>query len=285
MEPEQLDTRAIRLRYAGRCDCGTVLEVGTRAAYDKVRRKVICPSCLTPSEPPTGEPPTVGPPAPPAPGTPGASTAREFDRRVAKRDAQTESMKRGLRRFVRSHTPPPTSTQVWRTGAVGEQKVAAALAALAGDYIYALHDRGVPRSRANIDHIAIGPSGIHVIDAKHYPGAAIAVRREVRWRQPTEETLLVRGRKRNDLLLGLEGQVLVVRQALADAPELAHLPVQGALCFIGANFPLFPRSMSVMGVPVVGRAGLRRLVVADGDVDIPTRYAAYCRLAAALREN
>ena len=33
-----------------------------------------------------------------------------------------------------------------------------------------LHDLAVPGSRANIDHLAIGPGGIFVIDSKHYRG-------------------------------------------------------------------------------------------------------------------
>jgi Nuclease-related domain. len=31
-----------------------------------------------------------------------------------------------------------------------------------------VHDRRIPRSRANIDHIVIAPRGIYVIDTKHY---------------------------------------------------------------------------------------------------------------------
>ena len=33
-----------------------------------------------------------------------------------------------------------------------------------------LHDRAVPGGRANIDHIAVVPSGVWVIDTKHYRG-------------------------------------------------------------------------------------------------------------------
>ena len=33
-----------------------------------------------------------------------------------------------------------------------------------------LHDLAVPRSRANLDHLAIGPGGVFVIDSKQYRG-------------------------------------------------------------------------------------------------------------------
>jgi hypothetical protein len=36
--------------------------------------------------------------------------------------------------------------------------------------ISALHDRRIPGTRANIDHIAVGPRGVFVIDAKKYTG-------------------------------------------------------------------------------------------------------------------
>jgi Nuclease-related domain len=57
----------------------------------------------------------------------------------------------------------------WRTGAEGEQNLAALLAKRCLD-VPMLHDRAVPRSRANIDHIAIAPTGVYVIDCKRYKG-------------------------------------------------------------------------------------------------------------------
>jgi hypothetical protein len=33
-----------------------------------------------------------------------------------------------------------------------------------------LHDLAVPGSRANIDHLVVGPGGVFVIDSKHYRG-------------------------------------------------------------------------------------------------------------------
>jgi hypothetical protein len=35
-----------------------------------------------------------------------------------------------------------------------------------------LHDRSVPGTRSNIDHLAVVPSGVWVIDTKHYAGTA-----------------------------------------------------------------------------------------------------------------
>lgn len=272
------DIRIIRLRYPGRCSCGVVLEVGTRAAYDDARRRVVCDECLAQRKGPH----LPSPPTPPDAGVAGASAAREYERRVAKRDAETASMKRGLRRFIRRHTAPPSSTQVWLKGADGERRVADVIDALAPHYLYALHDRGIPRSRANIDHVAIAASGVYVIDAKNYPGATLSVRREGGWGRPVQETLVVRGRQRNDLLAGLARQLFSVEQALHGDRELARLPVHGVLCFLGANWPLFPKSMTVAGIPVVGPKGLRRQLLAEGQLSHEMRYAAFCQLAQRL---
>lgn len=194
-------------------------------------------------------------------------------------------MKRGLRRFIRKHTPPPSSTQVWLKGAAGERRVADVIDALAPHDIYALHDRGIPRSRANIDHVAIAASGVYVIDAKNYPGATLAVRRQGGWGRPVQETLVVRGRRRDDLLAGLEAQLFSVEEALGGDLDLAHVPVHGVLCFLGANWPLFPLTMSVAGTPVLGPKGLRRQLLAEGPLSAEIRYAAFCRLAQRLPSN
>jgi hypothetical protein len=44
------------------------------------------------------------------------------------------------------------------------------LAALERQGWAVLHDLAVPRSRANIDHLVIGPGGVFVIDSKQYRG-------------------------------------------------------------------------------------------------------------------
>jgi hypothetical protein len=53
-------------------------------------------------------------------------------------------------------------------GARGEEKLAGAILAMPG--VNVLHDRRVPGSSANIDHIVIAPAGIFVVDAKLYQG-------------------------------------------------------------------------------------------------------------------
>jgi hypothetical protein len=58
----------------------------------------------------------------------------------------------------------------WRRGAAGERRTARLLSPLERHGWVVLHDLAVPDSRANIDHLVIGPGGVLVIDSKQYRG-------------------------------------------------------------------------------------------------------------------
>lgn len=122
----------------------------------------------------------------------------------------------------------PSQREVaWRKGAEGERAVARAIDKLASTR--ALHDRRIPGSRANIDHILIAPTGVWTIDAKNYTGK-LETRRRGR-------ELWIKGRNRSKLLEQARRQTAVVADVLADA-GLATVPVRPALCFLGVEWPL-----------------------------------------------
>jgi hypothetical protein len=62
-------------------------------------------------------------------------------------------------------------TRAWRDGARGERATAHRLQRLERHGYVVLHDLQVPGSHANIDHLAVGPAGVFVIDSKYYRGA------------------------------------------------------------------------------------------------------------------
>ena len=64
--------------------------------------------------------------------------------------------------YLRSGPDP----ERWRRGAAGERATAALLDRLPARTWAVLHDRRVPGSRANLDHLIIGPSGVWVLDTK-----------------------------------------------------------------------------------------------------------------------
>jgi hypothetical protein len=65
---------------------------------------------------------------------------------------------------------PSLDAVAWRRGAEGERRTARLLDPLERHGWAVLHDLAVPGSRANLDHLVIGPGGVFVIDSKHYRG-------------------------------------------------------------------------------------------------------------------
>lgn len=126
-----------------------------------------------------------------------------------------------------------------------------------------LHDRLIPGTRANIDHIVVAPGGVWVVDSKRYRGQTPALRVEGGLFRPRVDRLVVGGRDRTRLVDGVLGQVAVVREALPD------VPVTGALCFIDAGRPLIGGAFVTRGVHVVRPKRLaKRLGESQGKLDV-----------------
>jgi Nuclease-related domain len=65
---------------------------------------------------------------------------------------------------------PSPDAVAWRRGAAGERRTARLLDPLERQGWAVLHDLAVPGSRANLDHLVIGPGGVFVVDSKQYRG-------------------------------------------------------------------------------------------------------------------
>ena len=65
---------------------------------------------------------------------------------------------------------PSPDAAAWRRGAEGERRTARLLDPLEQHGWAILPDLAIPGSRANIDHLVIGPGGVFVIDSKQYRG-------------------------------------------------------------------------------------------------------------------
>ena len=98
-----------------------------------------------------------------------------------------------------------------------------------------LHDRKMPGTSANIDHIVIGPNGVWVIDAKRYDGD-VELRDVGGWRR-TDLRLYVNNRDQTKLTAGLDKQHDAVRAVLDDMLQVT-MPIKRCLCFVKATWPL-----------------------------------------------
>jgi hypothetical protein len=66
---------------------------------------------------------------------------------------------------------PSEQARTWQRGAHGERHTARLLDRLTRDGFVIFHDLAVPDSPANVDHLAIGPTGVFVIDSKQWTGS------------------------------------------------------------------------------------------------------------------
>ena len=66
---------------------------------------------------------------------------------------------------------PSEQARTWQRGARGERRTAHLLDRLTREGFVVFHDLAVPGSRANVDHLAIGPTGLFVIDSKQWTGS------------------------------------------------------------------------------------------------------------------
>lgn len=198
-------------------------------------------------------------------GVAGASARREHERREAKRNAKIEqTWGTGLAgKFAKAVSTEPQSTKAWAQGARGEERLAKILTKRLGERAVLLHDRRVPRTRGNIDHLAVASSGVWVIDAKQYKGKV--EKRDVGKFFTADVRLHVGGRDRSKLVEGMGWQYDAVRVAMEDFGD-SDIPIHLGLTFVDAEWSLFRRPMKFGDVLVAWPSKLAELIAAPGPV-------------------
>lgn len=249
----------MRLRYAGRCRlCAVELPAKTDAVWERATKTVRCVEC----EPATTEPPEnaeVDETGLVDSGPAGASARREFERRKAKREDAIRTKHPKLCGLILALSDDPQSTKSWGVGAKGEERFGDAIDKRAGDRLRVLHDRRIPGTRANIDHIVVTSSGVWVVDPKRYVDKRPELTVEGGVLRPRIEKLVVGGRDSTKLVEGVIKQVDLIRSAVG-----ADVPVRGILCFIEADWPLFGGDFTINGIGVMWPKKLYPLLEADG---------------------
>jgi Nuclease-related domain len=209
-------------------------------------------------------------------GRPGASVAREHRRRKSVREARTREAHPWIGGLLLALRNSPRHESAFQLGELGEQAVAAYLEKrTARGPAILLHDRRMPGGYGNIDHPAIAPNGVFVIDAKNIKG-------KVRVANPLfgAAKLMIRGRDRTKLIDGLDRQVHAVRRALTESGH-PGVPVQGVLCFVSADLPLFG-TPNMRGHRLLHRRALARRLNRNGPLQSLTIDLLAHALAAAL---
>jgi hypothetical protein len=174
------------------------------------------------------------------PGRPGASAHAEYERRLRREEVRrNERFGRYVGPIVGALSGPDPRTANWRRGGDGEERVGLYLTRAVGRRGILLHDRA-QGLRANIDHLAVVPSGVWVIDTKRYRGR---VQKRGGWFG--SPSLFVNGRNRNNLIAGAVAQRQRVQDALGSS-----IKVHVALCFTDGEWGFFAQPFTMRGVVV-----------------------------------
>lgn len=187
----------------------------------------------------------------------------EYTRRHAGREQRIRARWGRLSGLVLAMSDDPQSTRAWKRGSTGENKLARSVAKLDREDVFVLHDRSVPRGRANIDHVMVCPTGVFVVDAKFYTGQ-IEVKDVGGLFSGRDLRLFVGGRDRSHLAVAMAEQVAAVKAALEGA-DIAVAPV---LCFIEADWPLLGGPEEFMGVIIDSERSLKRRLTRPGGLTV-----------------
>ncbi len=249
--------RRIPLRYAGVCVlCGAALAKGAEALHDPVTRTVRCLACPTPGVVQTEQPVDHG--------TAGGSARRESLRLEARREAKVKNrFGARLGGVILALADEPQTTRAWARGAVGEERLAAALADLPG--IRVLHDRRVLGTPGNLDHLVVAPAGVFVVDAKHYEGMIRIRDKGGLFR--TDLRLYVGRWDCSRLAENMGWQVAAVEGVLRSAELEVIPPITPVLCFVDGEWPLFRPPESYRGVRLESERSIRELVAREQVLD------------------
>jgi hypothetical protein len=267
--PELVEGALPRAATCG--DCGRKLRRGTDAVHSADLAHVLCLECVDLT--------TMH-----SLGTPGAGARREHAKRSARHQTKVRTAHPRLGGLLLALGDDPQHVVAWQVGAVGEEGFGRRLSSVASPDLKVLHDRKIPRSAANIDHLAVTPETIWVLDAKRYRGKVETRRGGLFSTRPPD--LYVGGRNQTKLVEGVKRQVDIVEELLAPLCRelgLAQLPeVRGGLVFIDAEFGLFSSPFHVGGVWVGWGKAIRKRLVEEVDGPVPVDAVAK-RLARELR--
>lgn len=148
-------------------------------------------------------------------------------------------------------TPPPTPAATrWDQGAAGEELTARLLAPLTSLGWVVLHDRRIPGSPANLDHLLVGARTVWIVDTKAWRGRIKLLGDGRLWygRTPLDQ-----------ILATMRWQAQIVGEHLGQRLD-QPVTIRPVLCLHGVRLPTDPLAFG--GVTLVTGARLLRLLAA-----------------------
>ncbi len=150
--------------------------------------------------------------------------------------------------FLGAYVQRPQTVEAWRIGAEGERRTAKYLDGLAEAGFVVLHDRKVPGYGGNLDHVAIGPTGVWAIETKNVAGRA----------EIDGDSLRIRGYRQDKMVDQVYREAAAIQVALRESLEHHRLTVTPVICLHRAELPWFNKT--VRGVRLASGRQLVRLL-------------------------
>lgn len=228
--------------------CAQKLPPKTCAWWDSAEQTVTCIACRpTGTTIPRPVRTSVRPPATVDVGTGSDSVPQEYERRVAtlRRKPGVIFGEQVIGDIGAHLVDESASTTSRAEGARDERVLAAFLDREVGHVATLLHDRRVPATRYNIDHLLVSSTGIWVIGVEGHSGKV--ERRNVGGRLAPDPRLFVAQRDETELVAGVRERAVAVERALEDV-GFSSIPIRGCLCFTAADWRFRPKPFSIDGV-------------------------------------
>ena len=148
--------------------------------------------------------------------------------------------------------------------------------------VIALHGRSVPGYGAVIAEIAVGPSGVYLIDVKHCRSSNQAEGHELSSSRKLAPKSLLSGRERTRIMTKMAWQMEVVRSVLDGLPDARVAAGQPMLALVGAKWGPRRSPLLVDGIYVAWPAKIAKYVSRGGTLSRSSIARIAERLAAEL---
>jgi hypothetical protein len=263
------ENKIIKTRYKTTCNaCSEPIERNQQVAWQFAEKKVTCLQCYDLSGK-TGKLSEQN-----------SDTPRHINSGVAGGSGEIEYLKRKEKyeKTIKENHPisgklilllneEPQRIQAWKKGYEGEKLLGDALDSLGEKYGYiVLHDRKIPKTRANIDHIIINSTGVWVIDAKNYKGE-IKIESSGGWFSSEIKTLKVGKRNCMHLIEAMHKQKQIIQNILNTSSETKNLETEIHLLlgFVNGTFTRFQKTTEINGVHL-NRFGVEKHLQKQGNI-------------------